>query len=232
MKKVWQAIFVLLFGAFSVKASYIDALPADYWVDSVYQRLTLAEQVGQLLDLRVAPTTNNIQQLEAIITKYHIGAITISGGDAEATVELIQNLQRSLLVPLYISSENNQSLSLPFDQLMPVPTPETFNDAGDPELLKSTLEVLADIYTDFGILGHSYNPLLATFSEDGLVINDRTEAEQDLFASIPELYADHQLTVSTDMQFSFLNDFAFSPKGMDSWNNSEWKEKIENIHDK
>jgi hypothetical protein len=65
MKKVWQVIFVLMTWAISAKSCYIDALPADYWVDSVYQKLTIAERVGQLIDLRVAPDKANIDELQA-----------------------------------------------------------------------------------------------------------------------------------------------------------------------
>ncbi len=226
MKKVWQVIFVLMMCAFTSKAEYFDALPADYWVDSVYQRLTIAEQVGQLIDLRVAPTNNNIDEIESIIIKYNIGAITISGGDADATIRLIQKLREKEFVPIYISSENDQSLKLPFNQAMPVPDPGTFNMAGDQGLLENTMGILAEIYKDFGINCHSYNPLRASFSEEGFFVEDNSGFGNDLFKRMPQHYANYNMGFITDMQFALSDNFAFSPREMDSWSNSEWQDLI------
>lgn len=226
MKKVWQVIFVLMTWAISAKAEYTDALPADHWVDSLYQKLTIAERVGQLIDLRVAPSVDNIAELQAIISKYHIGAITITGGDAAATISLIKKLQETENVPVFVSSENNQSLSFPFVQSMPIPAPNTFNKASDPELLSETFEVLADIYADFGVKSHTYNPIEVLFSEDGLNIFDPKSTEENLFSDMSALYGKYQMVTSTDLYFSFMDDFAFSPKALESWNTAEWRNKV------
>jgi CubicO group peptidase (beta-lactamase class C family)/beta-glucosidase-like glycosyl hydrolase len=226
MKKVWQVIFVLMTWAISAKAEYIDALPADKWVDSLYQKLTIAERVGQLLDLRVAPNADNIEALQVLISTYHIGAITLTGGDAAATIKLINRLKELENVPVFISSDNNQSLSFSFFQPMPMPSPETFNKASDPELLNEAFDVLADIYADFGVRSNTYNPFQASFSEAGFEIYDQSGNEVNLFTNLPDLYAKHGMVISTDLHFSFLDDFAFSPKEMDNWNASEWKEKV------
>jgi len=226
MKKVWQVFFVLMMWSLSIRAATIDALPADYWVDSVYQRLTIAEQVGQLIDLRVAPTSSNIDEIESIIIKYNIGAITITGGDAFAAVQMIRNLRNRQLIPIYISSENHQSFSLPFSQSMPVPEPETFKNAGEVGLLETSMETITGIYADFGIKSHNYDHFKATFSEAGFSIDHAAIYENDLFNRIPQMFRDHHMSVIADLQFSYKENFAFSPKQLNSWSNSEWKDKI------
>jgi beta-N-acetylhexosaminidase len=226
MKKVWQVIFVLMTWAISANADYIDALPADRWVDSMYQKLTIAERVGQLIDLRVAPDKANIDELQALISKYHIGAITITGGDAAASTKLIEILRETENVPVFVTSENTHSLSLPFIQHMPMPAPGTFNKAADQELLNETFAALAGIYADFGIRSHTYNPIEVSFSEDGLKIFDSNTTEEDLFSDMPALYGRYLMATSTDLHFSFMDDFAFSPKALDNWNAAEWRNKV------
>ena len=63
MKKVWQVIFVLCMMAATLKAETTNSFIADVWVDSMYQKLTEAEKIGQLIDLRIAPKLENIQEL-------------------------------------------------------------------------------------------------------------------------------------------------------------------------
>jgi len=227
MKKVWLAIYVLMLGTLAVRAEYSDALPEDRWVDSVYQQLTLAEKVGQLIDLRIAPTSENITELVELIENYHVGAITIMGGDARATVRLVRRLHGSDLVPIYVTSENAQSLALPFHKAMSLPSAEVYNRANDPQLLQNTLDVLAGIYADFGIQSHSFNPLHFSFSESGFNKEVEFNGEYNLLNTLPEQYKKHDLVISTEMHFEFEEDFAFSPKNLDNWNNTEWKDKIQ-----
>jgi CubicO group peptidase (beta-lactamase class C family) len=226
MKKVWQVTIVWMVLGFAAKAESPDVPHADRWVDSLYQKLTIAERVGQLIDLRIAPTSENIDQLEALITRYHVGAVTLSGGDAVAALNLIKRLKSTEKVPVYISCENDQSLSLPFQQTMNVPSPETFIAAGDRALFKSTFDVLSGIYSGFGIRSFSFNPVGASFSEEGFKVTDGYDIEDDLFSDLPEMYRSHNMVSMSDMDFTFLDDFGFSPKQMDSWNSAEWREKI------
>jgi beta-N-acetylhexosaminidase len=226
MKKVWRALSVLLLLAFSAKAESPYLPLADRWVDSLYQRLTVAERIGQLIDFRIAPDFENIDRLEALIHEYHVGAITLSGGDAAAALHLIKRLRTSGKVPVYISCENDQWLSLPFHQKMQVPLPGTLLAANDPDLFSTSFDLMADIYDGFGIKSHHYNPIRAKFGKDGLRLDYENEISSQLFADLPELYRNRQMAIATDLVFDFKNDLDFSPNDMEQWNASEWKQKI------
>ena len=84
---------MLLVLSFSAKAESPYLPQVDRWVDSLYQKLTIAERIGQLIDFRIAPDFDNIDRLEALIDEYDVGAITLSGGDAAAALMLIKRIQ-------------------------------------------------------------------------------------------------------------------------------------------
>jgi hypothetical protein len=220
MKKVWLLIYVFTLSISLAKATNYDAFPSDHWVDSIYQNLTVAERVGQLIDLKITPEPGNIAELENLINKYNIGAVTIAGGDAIATAQLVGKLKKNQDVPVFITSENNHSLALPFYQQMSVPEPETINLSGDVSLFEKTFAELHEIYRDFGVSSHTYNPVQASFSEVGFNISSPSHK---LVAGISGLYEAYNMPVATDFYFDFRDDFAFSPKALDNWNNSEWR---------
>ena len=226
MKKVWRVLSVLLVLSFSAKAESPYLPNADRWVDSLYQKLTVAERIGQLIDFRIAPDFENIDRLEALIDEYHVGAITFIGGDASAALSLIKRIQNSGKVPVYISCDNDQWISLPFHQPIQLPRPETFGASEDTSLFNAAYNLISDIYDGFGIKSHAYNPYRARFGEKGFFIEFENEHANRLLVNLPEIYHNHLMATVTDFVFDFGNDDAFSPKNMEQWNTSEWKLKI------
>ena len=230
MKKVWQVIFVLCLLATTAKAEWSFDPSADKWVDSIYQKLTIAERVGQLIDLRVNPKPDNIDELIEIITKYHIGSITITGGNIDASIRLINTLQANQKVAVFVTVENQNSFGFPFQESAQLPAPATFVQANDFQLLSSTIDVVAGIYHNLGMYGTSYNPNVIQYSENGLDFLSEFEGKGAfLFENLSEEYNRNGLIFSTNFYFNFSNDFAFSPKLLDSYNIETWKEKTENF---
>lgn len=229
MKKVWRIIFVLCIITPTLKAETSDSFFVDVWVDSMYQKLTEAEKIGQLIDLRIAPESENILELVTVISKYHIGSITITGGNVEASVQLINALQDILKVPVYVTSES-KNLSLPFESSTSLPLPATFLQANDDKLLKSTITTLAGIYHDLGVQGVLYNPMEFRYSEGGLeYVSKLDEGGASLFREYSLKYYQNNIVTNTDFHFSFLDNFAFSPKSLNTKNGNAWREKIDGI---
>ena len=181
MKKVWQVFILFCMWATSVEAEMLNSLYADRWVDSIYQKLTVDERIGQLIDLRVAPQAENIQELTDVITRYHIGSITITGGSAMASVQLINNLRTNLKVPIYVTVESTGSFGMPFDPSGKLPLPSTFLAANDSELFGSTISALSMIYHQLGINGTLYGPMELEYSEDGLNYGSKVEGGKLMF---------------------------------------------------
>ena len=231
MKKVWQVIFVLCMLTATLKAEMSYSLLADEWVDSTYQKLTVAERVGQLIDIRIAPNPENVQLLIDVITKYHFGSITITGGNADVSIQLINNLRANLKVPVYVTAESENSLNLPFQSSKPVPLPSTFIQANDRKLLASTISTFSNIYHDLGVNGTFYNPMELRYSETGLeYICKLNEEGKSLFRNFSLAYYQNDIVANTDFHFKFSDDFAFSPKLLDTWNANTWRDKLSEIN--
>lgn len=232
MKKVWQVIFVLCMLSTSAIAGVNNHLLADAWIDSIYQKLTVAERIGQLIDLRIKPEEETVDQLFEVITKNNIGSVTIIGGDVNASVRLINALNASLKVPVFVSAETNNSINLPFSSAAHFPAPTTYNQSDDPILLNSSIEVLSNIYQELGIYGSQYSPISLRFSENELrFYNDFENSECNLFKNVKAQYHQNGIVLNTDFYFEFSDDFAFSPKSLDTWNSGDWREKTNLIKD-
>ena len=54
----------------------------NHWVDSIFQRLTLPEKIGQLFMVPVSSdwTGEKAEALEKLVTTYHIGGIYLTHG--------------------------------------------------------------------------------------------------------------------------------------------------------
>lgn len=230
MKKVWQLIFVLCMMTATLKAETSNRFFADAWVDSMYQKLTESEKIGQLIDLRIAPESENILNLVNVITKNNVGSITITGGDVEASIQLINALQNMLKVPVYVTIESNNTLTLPFESSSPLPLLTTYIQANDDKLLKSTISTLSGIYHDLGINGVSYNPMELRYSKIGLDYRCKIDRKgRSLFGDYSQKYNQNNIVANTDFYFDLLDDFADSPKSLSNKSNQDWRKIISTI---
>lgn len=230
MKKVWKVIFVLCMMAATLKAETSNSFIGDVWVDSMYQKLTEDEKIGQLIDLRIAPTSENILELINVISKYHIGSVTLTGGNVEAGVQLINALQNILKAPVYVSTENNNALSLPYESSTPLPLPSTFLRANDAKLLTSTIATLSGIYHELGVDGVLYSPMELRYSETGFdYVCKLDEGGRSLFREYSLRYHQNNIVTNTDFHFSFIDNFEFSPKLLKTKNGNAWREIIHRI---
>lgn len=75
------------------------------WVDSVMQRLTLKERIGQLFIYTIAPQQDkaNKELLRKVVEDYKVGGLLFSGGLMQNQVMLTNEAQRMAEVPLMIT---------------------------------------------------------------------------------------------------------------------------------
>ncbi|MCK5701440.1 MAG: hypothetical protein KAI29_09815, partial [Cyclobacteriaceae bacterium] len=166
-----------------------------------------------------------------LITKYNIGSITITGGNADAGIQLINDLRANLKVPVYVTTESENAFNLPFDSSTPIPLPSTFIHANDHKLLTSTISALSGIYHELGVNGAFYNPMELQYSEIGLnYVCKLGEEGKTLFENFTLEYYQNNIVGNTDFHFNFSDDFAFSPKLLDTWNANTWQKKIDEIN--
>ena len=84
------------------------------WVDSVMQRMSLKERIGQLFIYTIAPQTDkpNLNLLRKVVQEYKVGGLLFSGGLLENQVKLTNQAQEMAGVPLLITFDGEWGLAM------------------------------------------------------------------------------------------------------------------------
>ncbi|WP_294591059.1 glycoside hydrolase family 3 N-terminal domain-containing protein [uncultured Bacteroides sp.] len=102
----------------AVEPSLVSGLQDDIrcrqWVDSVMQRLSMKERIGQLFIYTIAPqiTKANKELLRKVVQDYKVGGLLFSGGLMQNQVTLTNDAQRMAEVPLMITFDGEWGLSM------------------------------------------------------------------------------------------------------------------------
>lgn len=85
-----------------------------HWVDSVFNRMSLEEQIGQLFMVIADPKSDsrNIQRLMRFIHEMKIGGILFHKGNPVTQAEITNRLQKVSRIPLMISLDGEWGLSM------------------------------------------------------------------------------------------------------------------------
>lgn len=91
-----------------------DDMQCRLWVDSVLDRLSLKERVGQLFIYTIAPhqDKSNRELLRKVIEDYKVGGLLFSGGLMQNQVVLTNEAQRMADIPLLITFDGEWGLSM------------------------------------------------------------------------------------------------------------------------
>lgn len=86
----------------------------NHWVDSVFNRLTPEERVGQLFMIVVDPKTDarNMQLVNRYLTEIKIGGVLFQKGDPVSQAEVTNTIQKTANVPLLIALDGEWGLSM------------------------------------------------------------------------------------------------------------------------
>lgn len=95
-------------------APFADDPRCRQWVDSVMERMSLKEQIGQLFIYTIAPerTKANRELLRKVIRDYKIGGLLFSGGQLHNQVMLTNEAQAMAEVPLMITFDGEWGLAM------------------------------------------------------------------------------------------------------------------------
>ena len=85
-----------------------------HWVDSVMDKLSFKEKVGQLFIYTIAPvnTKRNLELLHEAVETHKVGGLLFSGGKMQNQVELTNRAQRQAKVPLMITFDGEWGLAM------------------------------------------------------------------------------------------------------------------------
>ena len=85
-----------------------------HWVDSVKDKLSLKEKVGQLFIYTIAPVDSkrNLELLREAVDTYKVGGLLFSGGKMQTQVSLTNRAQKLAKVPVMITFDGEWGLAM------------------------------------------------------------------------------------------------------------------------
>ncbi|GHT55833.1 beta-N-acetylglucosaminidase [Bacteroidia bacterium] len=92
-----------------------DSLKMVQWADSVFDKMTLDEKIGQLFMVVADPSPSNNAKIQRYIREQKIGGILFSKGNLEDQAQSTRFYQQSARIPLFISFDGEWGLSMRLD---------------------------------------------------------------------------------------------------------------------
>ncbi len=216
-KIVWRAVVLLCLCHFSVSDNIAGDFDQAEDVDVIFQQLTVSERIGQLIDLRIVPTKENVEAIMNTIHEFNIGSVTIAGGDPEAIALLIARMKRTMKVPLFVTVEQRQLSGLPFGAPSALPLTTTFHAAADENLFRSAIDRLAELFYSTDIDAVAYNPLSLAISDNGFsAVSEASSSGRSYTESFSSILAKHNLASTVSLRFQYGADPLFSPRSLDA----------------
>lgn len=117
----WLCIVLCVSAVWSMTAGRVrniqqadDTPSCSRWVDSLMQKMTLKQKIGQLFIHTVDPLTNkkNSEIIRQAIVDYGIGGILFSGGEVDKQVSLTNMAQQCAEIPLLVTFDGEWGLSM------------------------------------------------------------------------------------------------------------------------
>jgi len=113
-----------------------DSFNQKQWVDSLYNRMSLSEKIGQLFMVDVFSEEPR-SDINAMIKKYHIGGIIFSKGDPIKQARLTNTYQEWSKFPLMIAMDAEWGLAMRLDSTYAFPWNMTLGAIKDSSIVKS-----------------------------------------------------------------------------------------------
>ncbi len=174
MKKIIASIFILTFSVnvFSQNCE-------EKWVDSVFNSLTLEQQVGQLMNLRANQPNKDFDiKIEEYIEKYNIGGVTFFRTDAEDLLLQANDWQAKAQTPMMIAIDGewglgmriNDGLSYPYQMTLGAITNDSLISEMGRQIAEQCLRIGINVNfaPDIDVNNEPNNPVIGfrSFGED------------------------------------------------------------------
>ena len=138
-------IFLILY-FFSITLSFsqnplhtIDSDDQKFWVDSIYNSLTLDQKIGQLFTVWVATKEGpeKMKEIEDIIKKNHLGGLIFSLGNIKDQAIATNRFQSISNVPLLIGMDAEWGIGMRLDDAFSFPYNMTLGAVADNALINN-----------------------------------------------------------------------------------------------
>ncbi|MEI6947997.1 glycoside hydrolase family 3 N-terminal domain-containing protein [Paraflavisolibacter sp. H34] len=137
MKKVLLAWLITCFFGTASFSQYSSTLPADAWVDSVFQSLTPDEKIAQLMIIRAHSNlgADHVAQVSNLVKNYNVGALIFFQGGPVRQANLTNLYQSLAKTPLLVSIDGEYGLGMRLDSMIKFPYQLTLGALTDSTLV-------------------------------------------------------------------------------------------------
>jgi beta-glucosidase-like glycosyl hydrolase/CubicO group peptidase (beta-lactamase class C family) len=158
---------------------------AQKWADSVYEKLTDEERIGQLIVVRLSkidPKTKKrvplTDQVEAYVKKYNVGGVCLFQGSPTEQAMWMNRLKKMARTPILFSIDGEWGLSMRIpDSIIPLPRQMMLGALSDSSIVYEYGKVVANQCKRMGIQ-MNYAPVIdVNNNPNNPVINDRSFGE-------------------------------------------------------
>ncbi len=94
-----------------------------FWVDSVYNKMTLKEKVGQLfmIDIPVSTSKKEVDEIKRLVTEFFVGGIIFTKGGPLQQAKLTNSFQSVSKIPLLVGMDAEWGLGMRLDSTQVFP---------------------------------------------------------------------------------------------------------------
>lgn len=123
------------------------------WVDSIYNKMSLEEKVGQLfmVDVFSRQSQEETEKIKALIEEYHPGGVIFSKGGPQQQAKLTNEFQEHSQVPLMIGMDAEWGLAMRLDSTHAFPYNMTLGAIRDPKLIEDLGAAIAKNVKRMGV---------------------------------------------------------------------------------
>jgi beta-glucosidase-like glycosyl hydrolase/CubicO group peptidase (beta-lactamase class C family) len=160
--------------------SSVDKHKMDFWVDSVFETMSVDERIGQLFMVVVPPDNNttNINEIISLINRQKIGGILFQKGNPESQIIVTQKVQRASVIPLMIALDGEWGLSMRLKNTTRFPVNMMLGAISDLQLIEEygaetgrqcrEMGIHINFAPDIDVNNNPANPVIGTrsFGED------------------------------------------------------------------
>ncbi len=192
-KYISCVIFLISFSVFAQQQNPLFVEDYDNqkrWVDSIYNKMTLKEKVGQLfmVDIFSSKPKKDTDKIKRLIEEFHIGGIIFSKGGPNRQAKLNNEFQELSKVPLLIGMDAEWGLAMRLDSTQAFPWNMTLGAIQDNTLIEETGRQIArhckrlGVHINFApvvdINTNPKNPIIGnrSFGEDKEMVTQKSMA--------------------------------------------------------
>ncbi len=123
------------------------------WVDSIFEKMTLEEKIGQLFitDVFSKDPKSKTDQINDLIDKYHIGGIIFSKGGPNRQAKLTNEYQKRSKIPMLIGMDAEWGLAMRLDSTFAYPWNMTLGAIADNKIVEKVGERIGEHCKRLGV---------------------------------------------------------------------------------